>query len=84
MNGTFDKLRLCSTYGAFGMMAERREELIIESSTNIEGPWKEYNFKVKPGDAQRRPRFISPYHERLDWQMWIASQSGGIDRSPWL
>jgi hypothetical protein len=45
---------------------------------------KEYNFKVKPGDAQRQPRFISPYHERLDWQMWIASQSGGIDRSPWL
>lgn len=23
MNGTFDKLRLCSTYGAFGMVAER-------------------------------------------------------------
>jgi hypothetical protein len=32
MNGTFDKLRYCSTYGAFGMVAERREELIIESS----------------------------------------------------
>jgi hypothetical protein len=84
MNGSFDKFRLCNTYGAFGTVAEQRVELIIESANDIKGPWREYHFKVKPGDVRRRPRWISPYHYRLDWQMWIAAQSGSIERSPWL
>lgn len=84
MNGSFDKLRLVSTYGAFGTVAETREELVIESASDLTGPWKEYQFKVKPGDVNRRPLWISPYHRRLDWQMWISSQVGSIDRSPWL
>ena len=83
-NGSFDKLRLCGTYGAFGVVSEQREELIIESASNVTGPWKEYHFKVKPGDVHRRPRWISPYHHRIDWQMWIAAVSGNIERSPWL
>ena len=84
MNGSFDKLRLVSTYGAFGTVAETREELVIESASDLTGPWKEYQFKVKPGDINRRPSWTSPYHHRLDWQMWISSQVGSIDRSPWL
>ncbi|KAL7526688.1 hypothetical protein ACHAXR_001601, partial [Thalassiosira sp. AJA248-18] len=84
MNGSFDKLRLVGTYGAFGVVSEQREELIIESAKDINGPWKEYNFKVKPGDVRRPPRWISPYHHRIDWQMWIAAVSGRIERSPWL
>ena len=28
--------------------------------------------------------WISPYHYRLDWQIWIAAVSGRIERSPWL
>ncbi|KAL9179644.1 hypothetical protein ACHAXT_008934 [Thalassiosira profunda] len=84
MNGSFDKLRLVGTYGAFGVVSERREELIIESANSIKGPWKEYHFKVKPGDVYRRPRWISPYHHRLDWQLWIAAQTGRIERSPWI
>lgn len=84
MNASFDKLRLCSSYGAFGVVAETREELIIESADNIAGPWKEYHFRVKPGDINRRPPWISPYHYRLDWQMWIASQCGRVERSPWM
>mmetsp|Transcript_2768 Transcript_2768/g.5406 ORF Transcript_2768/g.5406 Transcript_2768/m.5406 type:complete len:757 (+) Transcript_2768:339-2609(+) len=84
MNASFDKLRLCSTYGAFGVVSETRQELIIESANNIDGPWKEYHFRVKPGDIHKRPPWISPYHHRLDWQMWIAAQSGRIERNPWL
>jgi len=84
MNASFDRLRLCGTYGAFGVVAEQREELIIESANDIKGPWKEYHFKVKAGDVHKRPRWISPYHHRLDWQMWIASQSGRVERSQWL
>ncbi len=84
MNASFDKLRLSSTYGAFGVVSESREELIIESAKDIDGPWREYHFRVKPGDIHRRPPWISPYHHRLDWQMWIAVQSGRVERSPWL
>jgi len=84
MNGSFDKLRLVNTYGAFGRVNEERDELIISSSDDVKGPWKEYEFKVKPGDVMRRPRWISPYHYRLDWQMWIASCFGSIERSPWM
>ena len=84
MNGSFDKLRLVGTYGAFGVVADQREELIIESACDINGPWKEYHFKVKPGDVYRKPPWISPYHHRLDWQLWIASQSGRVERSLWI
>mmetsp|Transcript_21453 Transcript_21453/g.27274 ORF Transcript_21453/g.27274 Transcript_21453/m.27274 type:complete len:312 (-) Transcript_21453:3-938(-) len=84
MNASFDKLRLINTYGAFGVVSEEREELIISSAENVNGPWKEYEFKVKVGDVYRRPRWISPYHYRMDWQMWIAACSGSIQRSPWI
>ena len=55
MNGSFDRLRLAGTYGAFGVVSEQREELIFESANDVKGPWKEYHFKVKPGDIYRKP-----------------------------
>jgi lipase maturation factor 1 len=84
MNRSYDPLRLINTYGAFGTVRDEREELIISSATKWDGPWKEYDFKVKPGNVNRAPSFLSPYHYRLDWQMWIAATSGPIDRSPWM
>jgi hypothetical protein len=84
MNSSFDPLRLVNTYGAFGTVGEQREELIISAATSLDGPWLEYEFKVKPGNVQRSPRWISPYHHRLDWQMWIAATCQNIDRSPWM
>jgi len=84
MNGSFDRLQLVNTYGAFGRVAEEREELIVSSARAVTGPWREYEFRVKPGDVGRRPRWVSPYHHRLDWQMWIAACLGSIERSPWM
>ncbi len=84
MNASFDPLRLVNSYGAFGTVEEERIELIIQAAEEYDGPWLEYQFKVKPGDVTTRPRFISPYHYRLDWLMWIASVSGSIERSPWM
>ena len=40
MNASFDELRLCGTYGAFGVASEQRGDLIIESANNINGLWK--------------------------------------------
>ena len=84
MNIGFDPLRLINSYGAFGTVDEDREEFIISGAVDLDSDWKEYEFKVKPGGVMRQPRFISPYHYRLDWQMWIASVVGNIDRSPWM
>ena len=84
MNASFDRYRLVNSYGAFGTVSEVREELIIESAEKVGGPWREYVFKVKPGPLTRTCPWISPYHYRLDWLMWIACVCGGIERSPWM
>ena len=85
MNASFDPLRLVNTYGAFGTVTEERVELVIETAAHFDGPWTEYQFKAKPSNVYKRPKFISPYHYRLDWQMWVAATtSNSIDRHPWM
>ncbi len=84
MNGSCDPLRLVNTYGAFGTVEEERVEWIIEAADDYNSTWREYEFKVKPGKVNRIPRFISPYHYRLDWLMWIAALGGTIDLNPWM
>ncbi len=87
MNASFDPLHLVNTYGAFGTVGRERDEVILEGTRDAHpGPdtrWAEYELPCKPGDVRRRPCFISPYHYRLDWQMWFAAMSS-IDREPWL
>ena len=48
-----------------------------------EAKWVEYEFKCKPGDVDRRPCAIAPYHYRLDWQVWFAAMSR-VEHQPWL
>ena len=84
MNGSFDPLRLVNTYGAFGRVNDERIELVISSALDVAGEWKEYEFPAKPCNVHKPPRWISPYHYRLDWQMWIAVQLGSVNRSPWM
>jgi hypothetical protein len=87
MNRSFDRLHLVNTYGAFGSVGRERDEVILEGTANATpGPaavWKAYEFPCKPGDPLRRPCMISPYHYRLDWQLWFAAMSS-IGREPWL
>jgi hypothetical protein len=45
--------------------------------------WLPYELPCKPGDPARRPCVISPYHYRLDWQMWFAAMSI-VGREPWV
>lgn len=86
MNTSFDRLHLVNTYGAFGSVGRERYELVFEG-TDEEFPaefarWREYEFKVKPGDPMRRPALITPYHHRLDWQIWFAAMAAPNDY-PW-
>jgi hypothetical protein len=81
MNASYNPLHLVNTYGVFGRITTERLEVVIEGTDDpVPGPsstWKEYAFKVKPGDPRRRPRQVAPYHLRLDWLMWFAALSPG-------
>jgi hypothetical protein len=87
MNASFDPLHLVNTYGAFGSITRERDELVIEGTSDRvvtkHAPWKEYEFKGKPGDLMRRPPQVTPYHYKLDWQMWFAAMSPYYS-NPWL
>lgn len=57
-------------YGIFAVMTTKRYEIVIEGSDDgVE--WQEYLFRFKPSELSRRPRRISPYQPRLDWQAWF-------------
>lgn len=77
MNTSFDPLHLVNSYGAFGSVGKTRDEVILEgTSDTVITPstrFRPYEFKCKPGDVMRRPCLITPYHHRLDWQMWFAA-----------
>jgi Lipase maturation factor len=86
MNSSFDPLDLVNTYGAFGSVGKERYEIIFEGTDDalISGntKWKEYEFKAKPGDPNRRPPFIAPYQPRIDWQIWFAAMASPAEY-PW-
>jgi hypothetical protein len=91
MNRSFDPLDLVNTYGAFGSVDRARYEVILEG-TRDEAPegarWQEYELPCMPGDVRRRPCVVTPYHYRLDWQMWFVGngsmQGEPIENEPWL
>ena len=88
MNFSFNPLHLVNSYGAFGSVTKQRREIIIEGTHDdpitSDTRWKAYEFKGKPGDPAKRSSQISPYHLRLDWQMWFAAMSASPHRHPWF
>lgn len=87
MNTSFEPFRLVNSYGAFGSVGKERYELVIEGTADpAMGPstkWIPYEFKAKPGDVHRSLPVVSPYHYRLDWQIWFAAMSSPR-RHPWM
>ncbi|MGO9610697.1 MAG: lipase maturation factor family protein, partial [Verrucomicrobiia bacterium] len=87
MNASFEPLHLVNTYGAFGSITRERYEIIIEGTDSDtatdDASWREYEFKGKPGNPRRRPCIVSPYHWKLDWQMWFAAMSD-YRYHPWI
>jgi predicted DCC family thiol-disulfide oxidoreductase YuxK len=74
--------RSVNSYGLFAVMTVSRPEIIIEGSNDARN-WYAYEFKYKPGDLHRRPKFVAPYQPRLDWQMWFAAL-GSYPQNPWF
>ena len=87
MNTSFDRFDLVNSYGAFGSVGKVRREVVLLGTTDpapdVKSDWREYEFKGKPGDPDQRPALVSPYHYRLDWQIWFAAMSD-YSRQPWL
>jgi hypothetical protein len=75
-------LRIANEYGLFSIMTTTRPEILVEGSVDGER-WTPYEFRWKPGDPRRRPRFVAPHQPRLDWQMWFAAL-GGYEENPWF
>jgi hypothetical protein len=86
MNYSYDPLDLVNTYGAFGTVGRIRPEIVFEGTEDAvitgDTKWKEYEFKAKPGDPNRRPAFTAPYQPRIDWQIWFAAMASPSDY-PW-
>jgi len=77
-----EPLHIVSSYGLFAVMTTKRDEIVIEgSSDGIE--WREYEFRYKPGDLFRAPPWNIPHQPRLDWQMWFAALEDPR-RLPWF
>jgi hypothetical protein len=79
MNFSYNPIHLVGSYGAFGSITKQRHEIVVEG-TDIDEPssdadFREYEFKGKPGNVNRRPRQWAPYHLRLDWLMWFLPMS---------
>jgi predicted DCC family thiol-disulfide oxidoreductase YuxK len=82
VSGWLDPFRSVNPYGLFSVMTTSRMEIVIEGSNDCQ-TWLPYEFKYKPGDVSRRPRFVAPHQPRLDWQMWFAAL-GTVQQNPWL
>jgi hypothetical protein len=77
-----EPLHIVSSYGLFAVMTTQRDEIVIEGS-NDGVEWRAYEFRYKPGELARRPRWNIPYQPRLDWQMWFAALDDPR-RLPWF
>ncbi len=74
--------RSVNPYGLFQVMTTERPEIVVEGSDDGRS-WRAYGFRWKPGEVDRRPRFVAPHQPRLDWQMWFAAL-GGYQGHPWF
>jgi hypothetical protein len=87
MNSSFNPFLFVNTYGAFGSVERIRHEVVLEGTegdaSDPRAVWREYEFPCKPGDVRRSPCLITPYHYRLDWQLWFAGLSS-FEREPWI
>jgi len=82
MNASFNPLHLVNTYGAFGTVTKKRNEIVLEGTSDsvlgYQNNWKEYEIPGKPTAPGKIPPQIAPYHYRLGWMMWFAAFSPNI------
>jgi lipase maturation factor 1 len=77
-----EPFRIVNGYGVFRVMTKERPEIEVQGSGDGVD-WIAYEFKWKPGDVNRPPRWCAPHQPRLDWQMWFAAL-GGPRQEQWF
>lgn len=82
LDGWIAPLHVVNPYGLFAVMTTARNEIIIEGSDDGL-KWLPYEFRYKPGDLTRRPRWTLTHQPRLDWQLWFAALDDP-DQLPWF
>ncbi|NCF70429.1 MAG: hypothetical protein GWP59_01885 [Chlamydiales bacterium] len=78
----FKQLKLLNAYGLFAVMTTKRREIIVQGSYDNK-KWQTLEFKYKPSLESDNLKQITPFHPRLDWQMWFAAL-GNYQENPWL
>eukprot|EP00933_Yihiella_yeosuensis_P082471 TRINITY_DN96374_c0_g1_i1.p1 TRINITY_DN96374_c0_g1~~TRINITY_DN96374_c0_g1_i1.p1 ORF type:complete len:536 (-),score=66.64 TRINITY_DN96374_c0_g1_i1:136-1689(-) len=73
---SYDDWFLMNAQGVFGFINQHRVQVVMKYTHDKEpgsptAEWKHLDFKCLPGNTDRRPCFMSPYHYRLDWETWI-------------
>lgn len=77
-------LRMVNEYGKHLVkMRSERLEIVMERSESAEGPWTEYPFAYKPGNANGTLSMAGPYYPRMDFQLWAAAPSN-IGKHKWV
>eukprot|EP00927_Polykrikos_kofoidii_P013386 TRINITY_DN15833_c0_g1_i1.p1 TRINITY_DN15833_c0_g1~~TRINITY_DN15833_c0_g1_i1.p1 ORF type:complete len:976 (+),score=117.34 TRINITY_DN15833_c0_g1_i1:51-2978(+) len=72
---SYDDWFLMNSQGVFGFINQHRVQIVLkythDDPVSQFAMWKHLDFKRLPGDPNRFPQFLSPYHSRLDWETWI-------------
>jgi hypothetical protein len=68
--GWVEKYRVANPYHVFPTIETQRIEVQISGSMDGK-TWRPYEFRYWPVDVDQVPRFIVPYHPRVDWMMWF-------------
>ena len=71
---------LVNVYGPFAVMTKERPEIIVQGS-NDGVSWREYEFKYKPGEPNKKLSWNIPHQPRLDWQLWFAALQNSNDNA---
>jgi len=78
LRSTTAPFRSVNVYHLFAHMT--RERIVAEIQGTEDGLiWKPYIFRYYPNDPKQKPRFVAPYHPRLDFRLWFLTLS---QRSP--
>jgi lipase maturation factor 1 len=75
-------LEIVNSYGLFAVMTTTRPEIVVEGSNDSE-QWSAYEFRYKPGQLDRAPKWVAPLQPRVDWQMWFAAL-GNFRQNLWF
>jgi len=76
----YDDWFLMNSQGVFGFINQHRVQVVLKYTHErlpSDGAaldavkWHYLDFKRIPGDPERFPHLMSPYHYRLDWETWI-------------